>query len=148
MIEILGNDERFGGIGLFGLGTEEDVIEIGGNLRQAHQGGDLREGERVTSVVFTWSDFLESMEFKTSSGRSFKFGGRREREDSWVPRHLRLRQRSDQQLWAALRMMQCIRLNIISNITNGSHSRARTAKGNEGIVTTRYEMIIFPSKSL
>ena len=70
MIEILGNDERFGGIGLFGLGTEEDVIEIGGNLRQAHQGGDLREGERVTSVVFTWSDFLESMEFKTSSGRN------------------------------------------------------------------------------
>ena len=28
----------------------------------------------MASVVFTWTDYLESMEFKTISGRSFKFG--------------------------------------------------------------------------
>ena len=70
---IMGSDGNPSGIAGISLGSAADSFEIGELGRHRH-GEYLRKNETVTSVVFTWSEQLESVEFKTSLGRSLKFG--------------------------------------------------------------------------
>ena len=56
------------------LYTKDEQIEVGGDLGKVHGGDSLGYDERVTSVVFTWTEYLESVEFWTNYGRSIQIG--------------------------------------------------------------------------
>ena len=61
------------GISGLALSSELDHFQAGttDNLLNANF---LWHGERITDVIFTWSDILNTVEFKTNDKRSFKFG--------------------------------------------------------------------------
>ena len=56
-----------------GFTSDKDQFSIGGNGGSPNS-CELSEGETITSVVVTWSTYLQTMTFKTSGGNSCEFG--------------------------------------------------------------------------